>query len=176
MAKQNRTPCLNCGRLNPNSKHVKYCSDSCYMNHYKSGTHNKTEDVDAPALDLNFDDDGKRVRIESMLMKQARRKVFWLRMIQGKEMEKIKVVLRQYTGEYMDTEKYKMMQINLTKQIEEVVDNTLKHLISKVKKNPELAILDVEYLHESVMDVIHNKFMEAAKNANTEGTFVRRLG
>ena len=43
----------------------------------------------------------------------------------------------------------------------------LKHLISKVKKNPELAILDVEYLHESVMNIIHNKSMEAAENAKT---------
>ena len=93
------------------------------MNHYKSGEHNKPVDVDAPALDLNFDDDGKKMRIETILTKQARRKVFWLRIIQGKEMEEMKNVLRQYVGEYMDTEKYKMMKINLTKQTEEVVDN-----------------------------------------------------
>ena len=175
MAKQKRIPCLNCGRFNPNSKHVKYCSDSCYMNHYKSGEHNKPVDVDAPALDLSFDD-GKKMRIETILMRQARRKVFWLRMIQGKQMEEMKNVLRQYVGEYMDTEKYKMMKINLTNQIEEVVDNVLKHLISKVKKNPELAILDVEYLHESVMNIIHNKSMEAAENVKTGEHFVRRLG
>ena len=167
MAKQTRKPCLNCGMLNPNSKHVNYCSDKCYMEHYNTGKHNKLTNEDQPALPLA---DDKRIYVEKVLFTQAKRKVFWLRMIQDKEIEQMKPVLRQYIDEYLDTDKHKMLRINLDSKKEEVVDNTLTFLRNDVKRNPEMAILDVEYLHEVVMDLIHRKFVEVAKNPPDLGT------
>ena len=167
MAKQTRKPCLNCGMLNPNSKHVRYCSDSCYMDHYSTGKHNKPPNEDQPALPL---EDDKRIYVEKVLFKQAKRKVFWLRMIGDKEIEQMKPALRQYIDEYLNTDKHKMLRINLDSKKEEVVDNTLTFLRNEVKRNPEMAILDVEYLHEGVMDLIHKKFVEVAKNLPDLGT------